>query len=351
MNPAVHPSDQHHNSKVRQSGRTPSPRSHDMKPHVLPLWLIALAGFAFAQTTEPAATGQPEILGQIPDGTPTAPTPQSLSAFQQRLAQDSDRLENPDAWIRDESRNRADPHRPMSPEMQGVNPSDVDQLTAEDLAAMSLDHPLLKMAYASVFMDSPYKLSHTDPSRQTALADMRRRGESVSPVLLKLIEENKETRIESSILCFIPYLDTVNIDPFLNYARDLLRERTNSDVAGVASLLLAERGTTEDVELLEWLLEQNPYAEYDISKNLRALRLRLQPSNKIRPQIKDRPLASKSSLAGSVEKGKGFSDKRWYLDAQLSWIVWFSSGLVPIGILWLLIRKWWKVGGANEHSR
>jgi len=117
----------------RPPGRTSLPKAL-MKRSTLPLWLIALAGVAFSQTTETAATGQPEILGQIPDGTPTAatpepepyevkpedivsttvtqdgdqtitvhqikpidlppppepapaPTPQSLSAFQQRLAQ------------------------------------------------------------------------------------------------------------------------------------------------------------------------------------------------------------------------------------------------------------------------
>lgn len=275
-----------------------------------------------------------------------------LSAeFETNQPQDGKLPKTPGALIRDESRNRADPHRPMSLEMQGVNPSDVEQLTAEELAAMTLDNPLLKMAYASVFMDSIHKLSHTDPARQLALADMRRRGESVSPVLLNLIKENKETRIESSILCFIPYLDTVNIEPFLNYARDLLRERTNSDVAGVASLLLAERGAKEDVELLEWLLEQNPYAEYDISKNLKALRLRLETTNKSHQKIDERPSVGKSSDNRSMEKGKGLSEKSWYMDAPFSWKIWFLSGPVLIGILWLSIRKWRKGRGIDEHDR
>ncbi|RYZ91287.1 MAG: hypothetical protein EOP06_07030, partial [Proteobacteria bacterium] len=144
-----------------------------------------------------------------------------------------------------ENNNTGDPRRPMSPEMEVVsrNPDLLYNLGAEDLEKMSLDEPLLKYAYARVFMDSMGPFEQLEPPLDLVLADMRRRGEAVSPVLLKLIEENRETRIESSVLAKIDHLETVRLEPFLEYARKLLRERTQSEVVAVASGLLARRGT------------------------------------------------------------------------------------------------------------
>ena len=65
---------------------------------------------------------------------------------------------------------------------------------------MTLDDPLLKWAYASVFLESMGPLEQLRPTLKLALADMRRRGEAVSPMLLRLISENQENRIEFSIL-------------------------------------------------------------------------------------------------------------------------------------------------------
>lgn len=71
-------------------------------------------------------------------------------------------------------------------------------------------------------------------------------------MLLKLISENQENRIEFSILGKIEALDTVRIEPFLGYARKLLRERTQTMTdAEVASYILARHGTREDKALLE----------------------------------------------------------------------------------------------------
>ncbi len=175
------------------------------------------------------------------------------------------------------NQNMGDPHRPMSAEMKAVskNPDLMKSLEAADLAKMTLDDPLLKWAYARVFLDSMGPFEQLDPPRKLALTDMRSRGEAVSPMFLKLIEENRETRIESSVLAKIEHLGTIRLEPFLEYARKLLRERTQSDVVAVASGLLARRGTKEDIELFEWVLTQDPFAITDLTGNLEILKARL----------------------------------------------------------------------------
>lgn len=185
------------------------------------------------------------------------------------------------------------PRRDMSPEMRAVadHPELLENLGAEDLAKMSLDDPLLKYSYYRVFGGSIgdfNQMKQMAPQLKLVLVDMRRRGEAVTPMLLKLIEENQESVIESAILTHIQYLDTVRIEPFVDYARRLLRERTKTmtvQSALNASGLLARHGTKEDEALLEWVITEWPFLTSEFTKDLRNLRARLNP-----PQPESRPV-------------------------------------------------------------
>jgi hypothetical protein len=243
----------------------------------------------------------------------------------------------------DKSGNRPDAHRRMSPEMDEVSnhPDLLNNLGAEDLAKMSLDDPLLKWAYANVFLRSIGPFKQLEPPLELVLADMRRRGEGVSPMLLKLIEENRETRIESSILGHIEHLDTVRIEPFLEYARKLLRERTRSDVVGEASGLLAQRGTKEDVELFEWVLTQRPFAVTDLTNALKILRARLaSPPVAPRPGRREIPSPNVGSV-GSPAKDAGNHHHQDEGDTLSRTKPWLIGGLILVVLLGLyrLIRK------------
>jgi len=198
------------------------------------------------------------------------------------------------------------PRRDMSPEMQAIsrNPDLLYNLGAEDLAKMSLDDPLLKYAYYRVFAGSIgdfNQMPRMAPQMKLVLADMRRRGEAVSPMLLKLIEENQESVIESAILTHIQYLDTVHIEPFVDYARRLLRERTKTmtDRSALnASGLLARHGTKEDEALLEWVSGEWPFMASEFTKDLRNLRARLNPPQPVsRPERREKPSSEPGSDA------------------------------------------------------
>ncbi len=169
----------------------------------------------------------------------------------------------------------------MSSEMFAIsrNPDLLNNLRAEDLAKMSLDDPLLKWAYANVFLRS-WRFQQLEPPLELILADMRSRGEAVSPLLLKLMSQNQENRIEDAVLINIGYLDTVRIGPFLEYARRLLRERMKTmtaESAGAAAYTLARNGTREDEALLEQVIKERPYMTSTISTELKILRARLDP--------------------------------------------------------------------------
>jgi len=231
----------------------------------------------------------------------------------------------------------------MSPEMDEVSnhPDLVKNLRAEDLAKMTLDDPLLKWAYANVFLRSMGQFEQLAPPQELALADMRRRGEAVSPMLLKLIEENRETPIEHSVLGDIENLGTVHLEPFLEYARKLLRERTRSDVVAEASRLLARRGTKEDAELFEWVLTQRPFAVTDLTKSLKILKARLAtPPSAPRPVRREIPSPNVGS-AGSPAKDAGNRHHQDEGDTLSRTKPWLIGGLILVVLLGLyrLLRK------------
>lgn len=253
----------------------------------------------------------------------------------------------PEAWMLDENRPRPDPHRRMSPEMNAISdhPDQLENLGAEDLAKMALDDPLLKYACADIFIRSSLgRVGEMDGQQELVLADLRRRGEFASPLLLKLIEENQETHIESSILGLIDYLGTVRLDPFLEYARKLLRKRPNSEIVADASGLLARQGTKEDIELLEWLLEQQPFVVTDVTKNLKALRERLNPlQSEIRPEPRserrDKPSPGAKIAAGSANDAKNRTQEDGFSSFRTRpWIIGVLI-LVALFGLYLLVRK------------
>jgi hypothetical protein len=236
----------------------------------------------------------------------------------------------------DKNNNRGGPRRPMSPEMQAIsrNPDLLDKLGAEDLAKMSLDDPLLKYAYASVFMHSVGPFKQLEPPLELVLADMRRRGEAVSPMLLKLIWENQENRIEFSILGKIEALDTVSIEPFLEYARRLLRERTQTmtgEAAGVACYILSRHGTKEDEALLEWVSEERPYVASEFTDGLKILRDRLNTQPVSRPERREIPSPNAGKGVGPVE---GIEDHPQDGDSTISQTKpWIISGIIFVVLL------------------
>jgi hypothetical protein len=233
----------------------------------------------------------------------------------------------------DKNNDRGGPRRPASPELKAVNSSVLENLGAEDLEKMSLDDPVLKKAYVQVFFS--WRFKQLEPPQELALADMRRRGEAVSPMLLKLMSENQENGIEDQILLNIEHLDTVRIEPFLEYARSLLRGRMKTmtaEAAGAAAYALARNGTSEDQALLELVISTRPYMASTIGTELKLLTARLDPSPfESRPERREIPLSNAGKGVGPIE---GIEDHPQDGDSTISqrkpWII---SGIIFVMLL------------------
>jgi len=148
-------------------------------------------------------------------------------------------------------------------------------LTEPTLAQMSLDNPLLRAAYAQIFL-----LSGKPTNWELAVrSDLLRRGNAATPVLLSLFEENPESELRAELMGKIEIIPTLDLEPFLNATRALFRKeglnlppRTCYQMAW----LLERHGTAADSRILEQL-RNHPVKEvgFVIKPNIERMTKRL----------------------------------------------------------------------------
>jgi hypothetical protein len=236
------------------------------------------------------------------------------------------------------------PYRPYSDDLQR-NKIDLDGLNEASYAKMSFDDIRLKNAYVSIFTSSLGGFGNLRPEIVAALIDMRKRGDSVTPLLLKLMDENQETGFELSVLVAVPAVGTINLEPYLDYARKVLRERTqfmSAGLAGGAANLLAEHGTKEDAELMEWVMGQRPWLADSVTRKLDELNRRLGlPQRGMRPPLRDATLRD-----GTAELAARRTPQRpppaydGKTPAATPWLVYGLMIFVSISLVWLIAKRW-----------
>ncbi len=262
-----------------------------------------------------------------------------------------------DVEMKFETNNHPGPYRRYSKELNNVNPENLYGLDEAAFAGMTLNDPLLKLAYTNVFTQSlrningksQGQLLYTEPTEAPALADMRRRGESVTPMLLKLLEENQETGFETSLLGKIDQVGTIPIDPFMEYARNLLKNRTqtmSASAAGSAAELLSRYGSREDADLLRWVMKERSYVADSVTRKLDGLLQRLnQTVPEIRPDLKSGSKTSEIEIDSNTNrKPESASVTTLAKPPSKMWIAWALLVIILIATLRLLFKSGIKRG-------
>jgi hypothetical protein len=168
-------------------------------------------------------------------------------------------------------------------------------------------------------------------------------------MLLKLAMENQETRYECALLYSIDEVGTINLDPYLEYSRNLLRERTqtmSASLAEWASRLLSRHGSKEDVELLARVIEERPFVARGVSQSLKELKRRLDsPKQVSRPMLKDSPPTSEAATDYAADSARRPSTAKGVEETQSKpWIIWISFIIVAGAMLWIVLRNGIKRG-------
>ncbi|MCW1924069.1 hypothetical protein OKA05_15990 [Luteolibacter arcticus] len=167
------------------------------------------------------------------------------------------------------------PFRPLEGELKRKQLDEFKGWSEEDFARLDVNDPQLKRAYLDLFGTVAGLVIHpSEAHMQAALADLKKRGNLVTPMFLEVMRENPETRYELLILLHVPKIEGLDLKLYLDYSRQVLRKRSmtmNDTLASASSMLIASQGDVSDRELLEWVIETRPFVAYSVSKQLDVL--------------------------------------------------------------------------------
>jgi hypothetical protein len=218
-------------------------------------------------------------------------------------------------------------------------------ITADQLQSLPLNAPLLRLAYSEVFLgaiNDQFDAKDMLPQCIVALTDMRRRGETVVPLLLDMLEKNQDTPLEGGLVQFAPGIKTFDIAPFMEYARVAIRSRAltlNSSNGGSMAALLASHGTEPDLSLLKWFAETRPYLTATLSPEISHLEQRLvssvAASNPARASSHDKK--DKSATSGTRDPGP--MPRQSEPVTSTPWSIIVVLIVAACGLLWLLLKR------------
>lgn len=226
----------------------------------------------------------------------------------------------------------------------------IESLTDTSITTLPDNSPLLKIAYAQLFLRS----YSTQPNWvQVVNHDLERRKESAVPLLLDLFRENPESSFRANLLNKLstnhPELPK---EPFLSAARLLWDEKRYAveprTCYAIARFFAAFGNATDRRILLEMNSHPNKAVSFAIEPDIRYFDKRIttgvspsapksalsKPPNSI-PHLSP-PLANDSAL--ETQK-KNLSNGVW--------LAWILVAVVAISLLWLVLKKRRKRGQAT----
>lgn len=125
---------------------------------------------------------------------------------------------------------------------------------AKAAAALGLNDPLLLLAYAELFIVSFDGDSEIPRWYSVAQADLRRRGDAVTPQLLWLFDVHPSQQFREGLLFQIDSFPTINSAPYVVAARNYwqtLQMKTPPRTCYAIARLLSRHGVAEELNVLE----------------------------------------------------------------------------------------------------
>lgn len=219
-----------------------------------------------------------------------------------------------------------------------------------DFERMSVDDPRLQAVYVRLFtlaQGSDSAEWELEPHIQAAFNDLKRRGDTATPALLKLARDNPDTIFESLMLLKIDQISTMNLQPYVEYAREILDTRfasMRSSLASAAASLVLRKGDHADRERLERVLQKRPYLAYTIEKEIRLQEFRASKVRDSEARVRLNSAHSGPALLPHCTKEQpekavesvAFAERRSLASA---WTLALAIGAAVAGVVWWLVRR------------
>jgi hypothetical protein len=135
-----------------------------------------------------------------------------------------------------------------------------DWVTESLLDSLPLDDPKLRLAYAILSLNSGGAVSER-PQIRAIRKDLQRRGGAATPLLLDIMDKNRNTDLEHMIPR-LALLVGIKPEPYLNYFRGMIRTRpmeVNGFAFEVVTDIFFDYGTSKDVQMMKELAARRPY--------------------------------------------------------------------------------------------
>ncbi len=141
------------------------------------------------------------------------------------------------------------------------------EFTEEQLRDLPLSDPTLRVAYFMMVKGAVSELADKRyPRLLEVLKDVKRRGDTTTPLWLDMMAKNQETSLEYKIPLIIGRVGTIKMGPYVDYLRQMIQTRgdsINGTIFQVALDTFFEYGNKEDVQLALDLAKKRPFlADY-----------------------------------------------------------------------------------------
>lgn len=228
-----------------------------------------------------------------------------------------------------------------------VNQSYPRGLKEEDLRNMSIADPQLRLAYAFLVraaMGGAKIVDARTPEMMAVLNDLKRRGNSVTPLLLDIMAKNHNTRYEHLIPHIISRVGTIEMAGYLDYLREMVRTRPDEISAAaneVTAELFLEHGTPEDAKMMQDLAKKRPFLAPSLERAFNLQRYKNPDRSKpaqTTPELKPLQFFQPTPKTKAPE-AKPTSTPNQEPTSSTPWSIVFVLIVAAIGLLWLLLKR------------
>ncbi len=230
-------------------------------------------------------------------------------------------------------------------------PTDWEKIKSLDKMAIGklpLDSPILQQAYAEVFIMTPESPKDIPAWYSATLWDLQRRGNSATPLLLKMFADYPLAQFRDELLRKIVDFPTFDTDPFLVAARDywrIHRFKTPPRTCYAMAELFSRKGNADDGKiLLEMKAHPSKEVGFVVQPDIEQLERRLiagrEQSGKMNEAVTTSHHRVEEQTNDIVSTSGHFVQKLTVSTTKNRWLIWsVIISAFAVVLLWIKSRK------------